>query len=71
VDANPESYARDLRGAISLIYLLEIELTVDHALAEEERKRIRSLLPFWAMELLAIHDEAKADPKYPKATGIE
>lgn len=37
---------------------MEIELTDDRALMEDERKRIRGLLPFWAQELLSMKDEA-------------
>jgi hypothetical protein len=34
-------------------------MTDDHASIEDERKKIRSLLPFWAKELLAMKDDAE------------
>jgi hypothetical protein len=43
----------------SQIYLMEITMTDDHASIEDERKKIRSLLPFWAKELLAMKDDAE------------
>ena len=42
---------------------MEIELTNDHDLIEEEKKEVQNLLPFWARQLLAMKDEAEKTNK--------
>ena len=54
----------------SNISLMEIKLT-DQASIEEERKKIRGFLHFWARELLAMKDEAGVEHivREPSAKG--